>query len=39
MIVALKPGVTQESREQLMDQLQNLGLRTSMCPRASTRPL
>ena len=26
MIVALKPGVTQESREQLMDWLQNLGL-------------
>ena len=25
MIVALKPGVTQESREQLMDWLQNLG--------------
>ena len=28
MIVALKPGVTQESREQLMDWLQNLGLHT-----------
>ena len=26
MIVALKPGVTKENREQLMDWLQNLGL-------------